>query len=321
MESKNNQIEVVYTKAKLSKRIFSYFVDIGLFLLSSFILFSIINMGITRSHFFVSKQEELVQLRNESGLFIDGEVITTYVENEGKFPSYNERKVALRTAIDFFYNNSTYFSDVYTIQNQYNSRKVSATNSDGVHLFIIYEETLIENSVSDQDLALFYKSEIDNYSLAYLMNNPSYFNLTRFSFLVSVIEFLIISIFCFIIFFLVFPLTLFKRGRQTLGMKLANVGLISVTASNVPTGKFIGRFFFELFIMYFLNFVSFLIPSFLSLGMLFITPTNSSLVNYVFNDYAVDVTNQKIYFDALEREEATIKLQEISIENRDLKLK
>jgi hypothetical protein len=35
----------------------------------------------------------------------------------------------------------------------------------------------------------------------------------------------------------------------------------------------------------------------------------------------VDVTDQKIYFDAVEREEAEIKLQEISIENRDLLLK
>ena len=54
---------------------------------------------------------------------------------------------------------------------------------------------------------------------------------------------------------------------------------------------------------------------------MYFTKSNSSLVNYVFNDYMVDVTDQKIYFNALEREEFEIKLQEISIENKDLRLK
>ena len=55
--------------------------------------------------------------------------------------------------------------------------------------------------------------------------------------------------------------------------------------------------------------------------MMYVNKTNSNLPNYVFNDYAVDVDNQTIYLNALERAESEFKLQEISIENKDFTIK
>jgi len=321
MEVENQPIEVVYTKAKVSKRLLGYFIDIGLFIMSTLITFSITNIGITKAPFFTQKQAELTQLRNESGLYVDGVVITTYTENEDLFPTYLERKIALRNAIDSFYVNTTYFSDLTVIASQYNNRKIAAKGSGGVALFKEEAGTIIENSVSDEELYNFYKEEINTYSLAYLMNNEHYFNLTKFSWWTSVIEIIILAVIFFTLYFLILPLTCFKRGRQTIGMKLEQIGIITIKAENESKGKYTLRVVFEFFVMVLLNLASFLIPSFVSIGMLFRSKTNSSLVNYVFNDYCVDVTNQKIYFNALEREEAAFKLQAVSIENKELNLK
>jgi len=321
MESTNKtKIEVVYKKAKLGKRMLAYFIDIGLLFLSTFILFSIINIPVTHSKWFKNKENELTEIKNDSGLYINGINLVDYYSNNTDYSSFEEKKNALSNGIDNFYTNQTYIDNIEKVKEDYNVRKLSA-QVNGVNLFLESDGSVIENSVSAELLYNFYVDEYSNYTLGYLIRNTKYFYLTRFSFLTSAVEFISIFTFVFTVFFLVFPLTFFKRGRQTIGMKLEKIGLISVRADNVTSGKYVLRFFFNYFVFFVLNFVSFLIPSIVSISMMFISKTNSNLPNYVFNDYAVDVSDKNIYLNALEREEAEFKLQEISIENRDLTLK
>ena len=319
-ETSNNKIEVVYKKAKLGKRMLAYFIDIGLLFISTFLLLSIINIPITHSGWYKSKQEELVQLRNDSGLYIDGINIVDYVNDNEKYPSYEEKNSEISKSIDSFYKNPTYIDDITKTQKEYDNRRLSA-KKDGVNLFVKNEDKVVENAVSPQYLYDFYVDELSNYTFAYLTTNTNYFYLTRFAFLVSAIEFVSLFTLFFVVYFLVLPLTCFKRGRQTIGMKIENVGLISIKAVNITVGKYIGRFVFNYFVFFILNFVGFLIPSIVSITMMFVNKTNSNLPNYVFNDYAVDVTDQRIYLNSLERAESEFKLQEISIENKDFTLK
>lgn len=317
MEQKNEKIEVVYKKAKLGKRFLAYFIDIGLFLLSSFIFLSISNTVFTKTPLYTSRMDELTQIKNDSALYVDGTDLITYVDNlknpDQSAYSYAQRKEIISDHINQFYSNPTYFSDTTSINEQYKARKLN-TN--------LFEPDGSEKSGAPaESLYNFYKSEFQDHSLAYLVNNQRYFYLTRFAFLSIVIQFVIISTIVFAVFFLVLPLTCFKRGRQTIGMKLENIGLITIDAENQSTGKYLLRVLFNYGVFYLLNFVSFLIPSFVSISMVFITKTNSSLTNYVFNDYCVDVTDKKIYFNALEREEAQLQMKKMSIENRDLHLK
>ena len=320
METSNNKIEVVYKKAGLGKRMFGYFIDISLLFLTSFILFSIINIPVTHSGWYKAKKDELVQLKNGSGLYIDGINIVDYVADDTQFPSFEEKKETLSTAIDNFYQNTTYLKDLEEIKIQYETRKLSA-KKNGTNLFVVNGEQVVENNVSDEWLYNFYADEVSDYTLAYLFRNSKYFYLTRFSFLVSAIEFVVLFTFSFLIYFLVLPLTCFKRGRQTIGMKLSKVGIISVHALNVSTGKFVGRFIFNYIVFFPLNFVGFLLPSIVSISMMYLNKTNSNLTNYVFNDYAVDVSDKLIYLNSLERAESEFKLQEISLENKDFTLK
>ena len=320
MEQVKNKVEVVYKKAKLGKRVLAYFIDIGLLLLSTFIMLSITNIPITSSPWYKSKEAELVQLRNDSGLYENGINIVDYVSTNSDYSSYEEKKNFLSERIDNFYKNTTYFSDLQKIKNDYENRKLSA-KKDGVNLFVKEDDQVKENAVSAEYLYNFYADETQNYTFAYLVRNVNYFYLTRFSFLVTVVEFISLFTLFFIVYFLILPLTCFKRGRQTIGMKLEKIGLISVKAVNITTGKYIGRFVFNYFVFFILNFVGFLIPSIVSITMMYVNKTNSNLPNYVFNDYAVDVDNQIIYLNALERAESEFKLQEISIENKDFTIK
>lgn len=279
-------------------------------------------MAITNSGWYKSKDYALTQIKNDSGLYVNGKDIVSYVKSSSDFSSVTEQKDELAKRIWEFYNNPTYINNVEKTIKAYNKRRLAAM-SGTTHLFIEDDGDILENigTLDAKIFLTFYSNEINNKALGYLVNSPDYFYLTSFSFWCTLIQIIVIGVISFAVYYLVLPLTCFKRGRQTIGMKLSNIGLITVYADNITTGKYIGRFFFMFIVFIPINFVSFLIPSFVSIAMMFLSKSNSSLVNYVFNDYMVDIKDQKIYLHALERSESEIKLQSISIENKDLRLK
>lgn len=316
------KIEIVYTKAKVGRRMLAHFIDIGIFLFSAIILFTLSNVIVTNTNFYKGKQVELETMQNESGLYIDGNSILNAVQNEQVYPTYFDRKNALGNALENFYTDITYFTSDFPELSNYRDRQLAAQDNN-VPLFINDGGVVKENPGynNDEGWYNFYYAEIDDHAMAFLVKNEKYFNLTRFNFLVGVIQAAVMGTVSFTIFYLILPLTCFKRGRQTIGMKLEHIGLINIHTNNLSNGVYVGRFFFMLAIFIYLDFFSFLIPAIVSVTMMFVNKTNSSLVNYIFNDYMVDITNQKIYFSDAEREEASFNLQSMSIENPDLTLK
>ncbi|MCR4911009.1 MAG: hypothetical protein K5925_00565 [Bacilli bacterium] len=319
MSDESQVQELVYTKAKLGRRLLGHFMDIGILFLASLILYAAMNSIVVNTSWYKSKNDELTTIKNDSGLYIEGVLATSYVLDDEKYPTNEDKKNELSGRILSFYQNPTYFSNNDALT-KYNERRLAA-KGDGVPLFKQEGEYIIENAVEDTLLYQFYEKEIEEYSVGYLVNNLTYLILTKLSFFTSIVEIVIVTTLNFVVLYLVFPLTCFKRGRQTIGMKLEKIGLISVRADNVRTGVYIGRFFFMYFVFLPINFVSFLIPSIVSTTMMYLTKTNSSLPNYIFNDYMVDVTDQDIYLNILEIEESKNKVASASIENRDFKLK
>ena len=316
----NNEVkEVVYTKAKLGRRLISHFFDLGILFLSIAIGFSISNSIVTNTKWYEAKQEQLVSMRNESKLYDEGVVITTVSADDEKLPSYEEKKTYLSVRIEEFYHNATYFENL-TVYEEDKTRKLEAVDGN-LHLFIKDGDNIVENNVSHELLYNFYKDEVNDHALAYLVNNDTYFNLTRFAFWTTVWSFVILTVVFFTLYYLIFPLFIFRRGRQTIGMKLEKIALVNVRAVNIPAWTYVLRFLFMLVVFVFLDFGAFLIPAFVSMGMMYGSKTNSSLANYVFNDYMVDITNQDIYLDEAEREYKEEERKKISLENRDLTLK
>ena len=322
MENQNNEakkIEVVYDKAPLSKRVLSHFFDISIWLLTSLIFFTVINSIVNNSGWYKSKENQLITLRNESKLYKDNLVVTKYIDDSNEFTSIQEKKEFLVTCIDEFYANPDFFTDTKHIT-EYSERKLKVT-TEGVHLFIEKGGQVVENEVQPAYLLDFYKTEIDDHSLGYLFYNSKYFDLTRFDFWKVMVEIISSATFFYLIYYLLLPLTLFKRGRSTIGMKLSKIGLLDIHALTPKKLSFILRTLFNLLVFVYLNIVAFLIPSFISIGMMFLTKTNQSLTNYIFNDYFVDTSNQHIYLDEGERQFSKSNLEKVSIENKDFIIK
>ena len=314
----NSKTEVVYTKAKPGRRMLAHVMDVGIFLFSAIIFFTLENLITRNSSFYTQRQERLTQIRNESGLYTENVVITKYVEDNTSFPSVTSKKVYLRERILTFYHNPTYFDDISKQMETYDTRRLANPS-----IFVKNTQGEVEEKEgADVNLLYtFYRTEVDDHAIVQLLNNLEYVSLTRFTFLTVLVQIIISVVLAYIIFYYVVPAFILRRGRQTLGMKLSKFGIITVHAVNETLGIFSLRVLFNFFVFIPINFVSFLIPTFVSITMMYVNKTNSSLTNYVFNDYMVDLTAQDIYLNDLERIEAQNSLKQASIENKDYRLK
>ena len=312
----NSKTEVVYTKAKPGRRMLAHIMDIGIFLFTAIMLFTVSNLAVRNSSSYIRSMERLAQVKNESGIFTNNIVISTYVEDNAKFPNTTDKKEYLRKGIDYFYHNPTYFDDIAKQMENYDKRRL-----DSLLFEKNSEDQVVEKNIDVQQLYTFYKSEVDDHAVVLLLNNLEYVSLSRISFIAALIEIIISATLSFIIFYYIFPAFIFRRGRQTIGMKLSKIGLITIHAVNETLGIYTLRAVFMFFVFIPINFVSFMIPTFISITMMYVNKTNSSLVNYVFNDYMVDITAQDIYLNDLERIEAQESLKQASLENRDYRLK
>ena len=121
----NSKTEVVYTKAKPGRRMLAHVMDVGIFLFSAIIFFTLANLITRNSSFYTVRQERLIQIRNESGLYTNNVVITQYVEDNTTFPSVTSKKVYLRERILTFYHNPTYFDDISKQMETYDARRLA----------------------------------------------------------------------------------------------------------------------------------------------------------------------------------------------------
>ena len=313
--------EVIYTKARVGRRMLAHIIDFGIFTLIAIGLFTLFHVTMRYSSYYQGKFNALQVLRDESGLYVGDQQVTEYIKDSKKYPTYTEKKDELAARLEKFYHSKTYFGESTVALDGYHARQLDATYK-GTNLFVENDEhKIVENGLAPVRYYKFYSSEIDNHALGYMLKNREYYSLVRFTFLSAIVEAVIAIFLSYTTFYYILPATCFKLGRQTIGMKLEKIALISVRADNETFGIFTLRSLFNFFIFFPINFVSFLLPTFISLTMMFVNKTNSSLSNYVFNDYMVDISNQEIYFNEFEREYAQEHITEASIENKDFKIK
>lgn len=316
----NKAKELIYKPAPFWKRITAFLLDAVLVIMLAFTFFSLLNMGIQQTDFVKDNANKRLEIQNESGLYVEGNNIVTYVEsNETLFSSYREKKEYLSSKLDSFYTSSRFFDDS-SEYNDYQKRKLDYKYND---LFLFEknsEGVVVEITASPQYFYEFYKEEVNNYALPSLYKIGEYANTTAFSLVVMIVEFSVCLTVSSFIFLLVIPMWVFKRGRATLGMKVLHIGLISVKAVNVKGGSFFLRFLFIYFVYIILGFFAFLVPELISLGMLAFSKRRQDLVDYVLNHYQVDVTDQEIYLDLGDYYLHMQKKKQAKLENNDLEL-
>ncbi len=316
-----NEIEIEYNNASIVKRFFSKFVDLFTIVFTCFVFFSLVNMFVLKN---VDGYSNLIKtqdnLKVESGLYLEnGTYVIDYVDSTD-FSNYEEKKNYLSSSILSFYNNSTFFEDD-SIKNQYYQRCLNKKDSSSNQMFYLEDNLIKEFNLNPKDYYEFYKSEIEDYSKGYLFNNVSYANCTRLISVSQIISAYICLFISYIIYKVILPISCFKRGRQTLGMKLFNISYIGVDAFNISLIRYLLKALFDFVIFYIVDVVSFLIPLFVSIGMMFLTKTNQYLSEYVFNIYVVDSKNEDVYSCYLEYLDGQEQKKQASLENKEFKLK
>ena len=104
-----------------------------------------------------------------------------------------------------------------------------------------------------------------------------------------------------------------------MGRALFGIGMVGKDGLNVTPGRFVARAAFSYVVYLFLN-IAFLIPLFISAGILFISSRNQSLADYVFGTQMVDSTKDDIYVDISDYLERKNSGKKASIENKDFEL-
>ncbi len=317
-----------YDKARLSKRVCANFIDIFITIFLTFIMFACSNLVLPNISSYQNIVEARYELQLESGLYvsIDDDVllITEYTETEDAFENTESKKTYLSNAIDTFYSNTLFFvfDEDDTHLSDYEQRKLSYIHSEGGTLFTTDEEgNVVERNVNQSYLYDFYYEEVNSYSLGYLIGNEDYITYTRIIFLTSIFIIIVWYLIFVVIFYYVIPVTLFKRGRQTLGMKICTIGLIDGNALNITLKKFSLRFVFQLIFLFMLNIAAFLIPLIISYSMMYLSKASQDLTDYIFNNYVVDTKNQDIYLNYMEFLDKTNFERKITIESKDFTVK
>lgn len=309
--------ELSYSKANLNKRWGVYLIDLFCIFFFTFILFALENMIVKNVPSYLNLTSEKSKLKVESKLYLEDEKdIVTYANANLK--TYEEKKDFLSVRIDYFYKDTNFFTDSKSLE-EYNLRKLEAKNQ-GNNLFLKEDDKIVENNLNPELLYNFYVTEINEHCLPLLFNSEVYTYSTKVLFLIQVSEFSIGLVISFVCFKVIIPLTCFKKGRQSLGMKVFKISYVQLDGFNIKTSKYLFKSLFDLIVMYFVSFVSFLLPVFVSIGMMYFTKTNQNLSEYVFNVYLVDSKDDEIYFDYLDYQDKKESSKKASIENKDLRL-
>lgn len=291
-------LDLEYPKAPLKRRLLSLLVDFFLVVFSTFVIFSLANLGVVKAPFYQANEAERDSIQNESGLYAEtGVVISDYVAREDSpYSSYREKKDYLAPRLSTFYASKDFFS-TSEAQEGYDARRLAA-NKDGSVLFGKAEGGAIqENAVDPEYLYRFYCDEIQNHALGYLFNSASYLATTKTIFWTALVEGACSFSLAYAIYIIVIPLSWGRLGKKTIGRKIFKLSLVNSHALSVSGTAYGARCAFIFFGLCFLGAVSFLLPFFVSIGMLFFSSTSQDLTDYVTGQYWVDSSKKDVYRD------------------------
>ncbi|MDY6391546.1 MAG: RDD family protein [Bacilli bacterium] len=318
-ENKPQTIKVTYPKAKVYKRVLSFLVDAFFFIFVSAMMFGLIHSAMPSFPPYAEALSRREQIQEKSLLYVDGVDLVTYVEASGDlYVSTAQRKDFLRDRIEKYYALTEYCPSAAA--EEYFTRKSLAKNNAGSLLFSLEDGKLVEGSSSPKEYYDFYVGEYRNYSLSYLSQTGEYIATTQKIFLFSFAEMALIGTANFAFFYVVVPVCLFRKGRQTFGRAIFRIGLLTRKAISPSRGKYLLRGLVAYVLLFVLDFFAFMIPLLVSATMLLLSDKGQSLLDYMFGHYAVDVSDQEAYEDPTEYRDSVDAHGRSLLEDKDFQI-
>ena len=286
--------EIRYKKCSDIKRVFAFLIDFFLVILSSILVF-----GVALAIYYVTPSykeniNDRKELEDNSFLFIDGVELDDYYASSDL--TFEEQIKDYDSRLYKFYNLDLYKSEL----ENFNKRKLSALyNSE--QLFIEKDGNIIFNDSNIPVIAYmdFFEKEYKSNTIYVFRNEETYKDLT-FAISVTILILIIISfILMSLVFYFFIPLFNY-RYRQTLGMKIFKLGIISHSNYSLTNKEFCFRFLFFFIVEYLLGFLSFFIISLVSFSFMLLGKKKEPFHDLLFDSKMIDVSTSKIYRDQFE---------------------
>lgn len=296
LEEKKTELE--YMVAPIWRRFSAMIVDLFLIVLLATGLYAASDAIFKSTDSYLSVSETRAYYQDLSGLYIDEYNVVEYLEEQDDM-TYREKKDELASVLDTFYQNDEFCDeDAY---GDYNERKREGAFDYGVVALFVDSDGdgwYTENDSADpEDLYEWYSEDFLSYALGYLSIHEEYLETTRFLFWGTAVQIIIDGTLSLLVFWLLVPLAILRRGRMTIGRKLLSVAMLEKNALTPPWWKYLLRFLFIYFIYIWLGMFSFLLPELVSVAMQMLSKRQQDLAEYVLNQYSVDCKDKDVYLD------------------------
>lgn len=303
-----NVLEIEYQKASFARRVLSALLDMILFGVFTFLLYSYALSFLPLTFpSYVANVETFTERKAESGLFSDfyeqndSTLVSDYYRHEiaqaensdKKLEVIEEANTYIEQVLTDFYQMET-FLEVTGGLKTYQEQKIP--EGEQISFYFVYSETgqIVPNGARSQDeMWEFYQSAVDE-ALGYLYQDSVLLSSSRVITWTHVGMISIAIIIGGCLFYLMFPF-IFKKNRQTLGKKLFKLGVINADGLRPNNKKTLGRFALFFFLEIVLSLLTFGVPLIISFSMVAFSKTGTSLHDYLANTYVVDVSTYNIY--------------------------
>ena len=320
----NKEINVTYFRPKFTLRVFANLLDILIFIIIFFACFLGVREIIRATPTYQSKNNELIQIRVDSGVFAydDDNVLRDIVSvlNNDKGQTAKSRATRSRKAIEQFITyvkNNSSNENYETIVKDYNEFRLDEKMvQNGIALFITNESNeVVENpalvdsaeSVSSQVYVTYYEKVyqpfIDNHVRAYLVTAiPEYKAITMYQ--TNMLLWVnIFAVYCFTgLLVYLLPTLIFRRGRMTFGKALYGIGLVDANCLSPSLGRNLSRFAIFYFAILILSLFTFGLPMLISFSIMVISKNKQGFADYMLRLTEVDAKRTKIYLSFQEVE-------------------
>lgn len=302
-----NRKTAEYFKAPFGKRMISILAEVLLLSFGAFLFLFLSRLIVERMPLYTDSFETYLRISKDSGLYVCDETtegnLVTLTEYYGE-KTYEERNKKIEGALTRFYTLDEFFSQDASAEDYgpslYFSMKIgdSAIGKESGESYFLLDAAGSPKqnpSYTEEKMNSFYLTAYDR-SVSYLQRNDAYLQARNVLTIYINLVLIPISIgLSFLLFELLLPLTAFRRGKQTIGMKLMKLSLLGANALS-PTGKrYLGRQMIQLFLIIFLSLVSFGIPLIVSFSMMIFRKDGQSLADYLAGTYMVDSSEQSVY--------------------------
>jgi len=331
----NQDTNVLYYRPKFTHRIFANLVDILIFIFVFVSCFLGVREIIRHTPGYQAKQQELTQMRVDSGLYAydDDNVLRDIISvlNYSKGQTAKSHMTRSKAAIEKFIK---YIGDLsedekyvdyktelvknlnVVVEDYRNYRLSESMVHNDTPMFIVNESNeVVENpalfesveSISSQIYTVYYektyKPFIDDHCQAYIVVVvPHYKDIINYQ--TNLLLWVnIFAVYCFtgLLVYLV-PLFIFRRGRMTIGKALYGIGLVDSNCLSPSLPRTLARFAIFYFAILVLSLFTFGLPIIISFSIMVFSKNKQGFQDYMLRLTEVDGKRTKIYFSFQEVE-------------------